>query len=279
MEIPTPTASKLAIFAIPVRRPLASSELKQLLADPAVVSVLTVEGATFQQWDASSRCLEFSSLETSTDKIKAVVLAFLYEQTQHKYPEGWVQHNGAPWTPDDDDDAGPLLVEGTAKELEFCRKAFSAGGASTPLKRVQRVQNPLLWIKYAHASALVAKNGPLNEQWLFHGTRQTDPLKVAASGIDFRYSEAGYFGRGSYFAERCSYSTNYEFRNTMGEKQMFLARVAAGKVDERGMARDGTIRMPSDGFDSIRGNVREPSDFAYVVYDIAQSYPAYLLTY
>jgi hypothetical protein len=40
-----------------------------------------------------------------------------------------------------------------------------------------------------------------------------------------------------------------------------------------------TIVVPGAGFDSVYGNVMEPSYMAYMVYDLRKSYPAYLVTY
>jgi hypothetical protein len=52
-------------------------------------------------------------------------------------------------------------------------------------------------------------------------------------GFDFRYStESNFYGRGSYFTDNTSYVKNYAFRLPTGERQIFIARVAAGKHEE-----------------------------------------------
>eukprot|EP00045_Choanoeca_perplexa_P017967 m.272918 g.272918 ORF g.272918 m.272918 type:complete len:248 (-) comp17681_c0_seq4:65-808(-) len=246
--------------------------------------MLEEEGVAYKHWDASKQSLVFEGFKSSYLKLQVVVmqalLALADQTNQHQYPPEWAKYDGSPWTVYDDDDSGPLLVDATPEEVQFCEQAFKNGGVSAPLLRVQRVQNPMLWIKYANAKTLLQKKGDVNEKWLFHGTRKADPTTVAeTTGIDFRYSAPGLFGRGSYFAERSSYSTSYEYKTLDGKKQMFLARIAAGTVDERGMRRDQAIIMPKPGHDSVRGNVREPDNMAYIIYDLAQSYPSYLLTY
>jgi len=43
---------------------------------------------------------------------------------------------------------------------------------------------------------------------LWHGTRQTDPKTIVKSeyGLDMRFSKAGNYGNGIYFADNSSYS-------------------------------------------------------------------------
>jgi len=182
--------------------------------------------------------------------------------------------------------SGPDLVEVAPASDEFkkCQERFHREGVRLPLKRVERVQNPVLWTKYrksVEGIELMAFDS--NEMWLFHGTGSRLPTQIAQhTGIDFRYSNAGLFGKGAYFAERSDYSNKspYVHKNSGGERQMFLARVAAGRVHSLGKdQRDGAIVHPAQGYDSIRGHVLDPDYYAVIIYDVSQSYPAYLLTY
>lgn len=71
-----------------------------------------------------------------------------------------------------------------------------------------------------------------------HGTSSSDPrvLYTSDNGIDPRYSAVGMFGRAAYFAERAHYSDTgyaYDVPGSSGHRQMFLARIIAGHVDER----------------------------------------------
>ena len=202
-------------------------------------------------------------------------------------PLGWTLADGTPWTQYTPHKvSGPELVEVAADSDEFkkCQRRFRHEGLCLPLKRVERVQNPVLWTKYrksVEAIELVAFDS--NEMWLFHATGSTSPMQIAQhTGIDFRYSNDGLFGRGAYFAERSDYSNKpqYVHKNSHGERQMFLARVTAGRVQALGKdQRDGTILHPAQGYDSIRGHVLDPDYYAVIIYDVSQSYPAYLLTY
>lgn len=51
-------------------------------------------------------------------------------------------------------------------------------------------------------------------RYLFHGTRQTDPLVIATgeAGLDMRYSNfGGAYGSGIYFADNAAYSHTYSY--------------------------------------------------------------------
>ena len=65
---------------------------------------------------------------------------------------------------------------------------------------------------------------------LFHGTNQTDPKMIYASedGFDIRFSNAGAYGNGIYFANNACYSNSFTHRKANGECQMFLANVLIG---------------------------------------------------
>jgi hypothetical protein len=204
-------------------------------------------------------------------------------------PTGWVFASGKPWTHFTPfERRGPVSVEVDRASAEFrdCEQRFQqAGMAGVPLKRVERVQNPSLWTNYRKAcEALQHIGADKNEQWLFHATGQTAPLEVAGhTGIDFRYSqERVLFGRGAYFAERSDYSNQdrYVHITAQGERQMFLAQVAAGRVQTLcRQQRDVNIKHPAPGFDSIRGHVLDPDYHAIIVYDVWRTYPTYLLTF
>ena len=65
---------------------------------------------------------------------------------------------------------------------------------------------------------------------LFHGTNQTDPKMIYASedGLDIRFSNAGAYGMGLYFADNSAYSNSFGHPIPSGEIQMFLCLVLVG---------------------------------------------------
>ena len=127
-----------------------------------------------------------------------------------------------------------------------------------------------------------------------HGTRHADPSVIWQSGatstntfgIDPRYCDSGFFGRAAYFAYDTVYSDGYSHRLPSGERQMLLVWVTAGRVEDRSVrprdnARDRVLRHPQPTFHSIKGRVTEPPNRqdAIMIYELHQSYPAYLVTY
>jgi len=68
---------------------------------------------------------------------------------------------------------------------------------------------------------------------LFHGTKETKPEEIfmGEEGFDFRFSNAGFFGEGIYFAEDPAYSHEYAYRVSKEPPiyQMFISLVNVGR--------------------------------------------------
>ena len=133
------------------------------------------------------------------------------------------------------------------------------------------------------------------EKKLFHGTKQTDPKGIYSgdAGFDLRHSGTGMWGVGSYFAVNASYSSGYSYqKRVLGQsnplRQMFVAKVLTGACIRLDPNRQ--LRFPPERTDQQEGGVviRRRYDSVqgttggsqvYIIYDNAQSYPAYLITY
>ena len=164
---------------------------------------------------------------------------------------------------------------------------------SVKLVEITRVQNLTLWRRYSFFKSLMSrKNGSsqLNEKYLFHGTRTTDPMTIISSdkGFDFRYgSDDCLWGKGTYFAVDASYcDSRFVFQTSQGTKQVFVARVLTGRsvhIPKPNRALKEPPRLPNsttDSYDSVNGVVENPTHTkVYVIYDHDKAYPAYLLTY
>ena len=121
------------------------------------------------------------------------------------------------------------------------------------IKKIERVQNPVLWASYAAARALLRSkwqkgldNGALRmnksapgsgaciEHALWHGTRAANPMQLArsANGFCATYAHAsGSCGAGVYFASTPEYSSNgYAYAPGGGVKQLVLADVLLGAI-------------------------------------------------
>lgn len=119
----------------------------------------------------------------------------------------------------------------------------------------------------------------VDERKLFHGTPSLQAARgICASSMDFRRSGqnvGSLFGKGSYFSAHAVYSHNY----TCGpDRYMFLANVLVGKFTlGKESYTSPPVREGLKLYDSCVDNEANPSIF--VIFDLAQSYPGYLIQY
>lgn len=98
--------------------------------------------------------------------------------------------------------------------------------------KVERICNEMLWKKYCSSLHFIAEKTKKPQERLtalmFHGTSSEPPSNIwkCQAGFDPRFSNDGYFGRGSYFAVDASYSCRqYQHKLHDGTGQIFLAEV------------------------------------------------------
>ena len=199
------------------------------------------------------------------------------------------------WGYDDSDEADTpppnlqMLDQGSDEYIQAAN-CFLEKGFSAQIVSIQRVQNaPLYRLYHQKKNEIAKRNGDdANEVLLKHGTRGHDPEGVWGSGphtntygFDLRHSSDGnYYGRGAYFTDDASYTNSYAFTHQNGDKQVFLAYVARGKVEQKQTWDNVTrlIKHPSPGYQSICGPITG-SHHGLIVYELNQSYPAYLVSY
>lgn len=101
-------------------------------------------------------------------------------------------------------------LDPASEEFKNIETRFMQTMSAFRLVSIQRLQNPVLWKKYALEKELLSHkcSGNPNERQMFHGTSRNDPYLISNSpvGFDFRYCNAGAWGVGSYFARDASYS-------------------------------------------------------------------------
>jgi hypothetical protein len=186
----------------------------------------------------------------------------------------------------------PGSKEGTIIQIKMKKTLPNA-----TIHKMFRVQNHFLHERYyQELLRVVARNGgQANESLVWHGTRSTPPDDIydTDEGFDFRFAQAGMWGKGSYFAVNSSYSDNYAYQETNGYKTMFLAKVCLGDSTE--IQPDSTLTLPPEKpedttkkgkkgkrpkrerYDSVTGNTYGSK--VHIVYLPAKCYPAYLVTY
>eukprot|EP00927_Polykrikos_kofoidii_P039378 TRINITY_DN33785_c0_g1_i1.p1 TRINITY_DN33785_c0_g1~~TRINITY_DN33785_c0_g1_i1.p1 ORF type:complete len:586 (-),score=97.57 TRINITY_DN33785_c0_g1_i1:58-1815(-) len=134
----------------------------------------------------------------------------------------------------------------------------------------------------------------VNEVFMFHGTSFEAATKVALDGFDFRLSEPGYYGRGTYFASQACKSHMYTVPEDplVGMRTIIVSRVALGdfccaeEVDTercRPPMREGSHRL----YDTViakpglmRGHhAWIQTHLEAIIFEKAQAYPEYIVQY
>ena len=172
------------------------------------------------------------------------------------------------------------------------------------LVSIKRIQNEFLWEKYCQHKERMGRKGAerINEMELFHGTRSNPPedIYMSEEGFDMRFSRAGMWGQGNYFAESARYSCSYAykkgdpmrslhsfrygFHTSSTVQQIFLVKVLTG--DSYTSPSDKTLRMPpykpsisseKVRYDTVNG--KAPGSEVYITYSNDKAYPLYLISF
>eukprot|EP00930_Biecheleria_cincta_P047334 TRINITY_DN32792_c0_g1_i1.p1 TRINITY_DN32792_c0_g1~~TRINITY_DN32792_c0_g1_i1.p1 ORF type:complete len:717 (-),score=106.36 TRINITY_DN32792_c0_g1_i1:77-2134(-) len=123
----------------------------------------------------------------------------------------------------------------------------------------------------------------LNETFLWHGTSKSAAEKIVQddfhipSGKDMKH--AARFGNGAYFAEDFEKSLTYAYDAEDGKKCVLLCRVLCGDFyyTEAHTQIDANQRRASDGKHCVLANPEGKGPREFVMPDIAQVYPEYVL--
>ena len=93
-----------------------------------------------------------------------------------------------------------------------------AGGNQAKITNIQKIYNCIIYEKFINEFKRMLRKYPQKNtndimKHLFHGTRATDPKLIFATedGFDIRFSNAGAYGNGIYFANNSQYSSNYAY--------------------------------------------------------------------
>ena len=187
----------------------------------------------------------------------------------------------------------PLPFE--SEEFQQIAERLYSTMPNIDIKRIDRIQNRVLWKKYIDKSKEMCQfgDGVLNEQLLFHGSRNNDPELIykGDAGFDIRLSNTGMWGKGNYFVVNASYSNGYAFTtgsSTTTRKKILAAWVLTGhsfhsepnaqlKYPPYREETDGKVHEVRRRYDSVNGTTGGSK--VYITYDNTLAYPAYLITY
>ncbi|CAK9055672.1 unnamed protein product [Durusdinium trenchii] len=178
-----------------------------------------------------------------------------------------------------------------------------------PTRRVVkclRVEDSLLWDAYAKKRAEIRARAPpqldlkpetylqlsysalstldtkVNEVWLFHGTSEEAAKSICSSQFRLPTSacHGSLFGKGVYFADRAEKSHQYTTKNHQNLRVIMLCRVILGHVLELSTRTDSRAHETIEGTDytCVLG-CADGTNKEFVVFDVAQVYPEYLMFY
>ena len=180
-------------------------------------------------------------------------------------------------------DAKIVLIPINSSNVEFnlVKTIFEETMSSKLYKitNIEKVDNKLQNLTFLIQKCLIElDSGNANIKYLFHGTQNNNPEVIYNDkiGFDMRYSKAGYWGKGTYFAVKAIYSHNYAYREN-NLKKMFLVEVILGKCTERQEIRNRSLKKPMPGYDTTYAHT-DGSDI-YIKYENSFAYPTYLISY
>jgi hypothetical protein len=238
-------------------------------------------------WDANDLKMSIEIDCTHTNKESLIKFAEdiklfaagIGSNMQHQLPKFWF-----PFTGDVQLQSDPMFFKRVPLNVgcdEWNRVLENMGTIGYPMaKKLERVQNPYLWKMFQVQCAtfrdtMQSVTGD-NLRYLWHGFRSTDPDELCASGIDFRHSAGGSWGRGTYLAKDADVSVGYSVKSSLGDYRMFLCRVALGRSFNMPIANGNLVKAPQ-GHHSVQGCLGGKE--VHIVYQSYQVYPAYLVTF
>ena len=89
---------------------------------------------------------------------------------------------------------------------------------------IERVHNAALEAQYTARKASIG-----NEALMFHGSTEAAVRAIAATGFNPRLNKTSAYGKGTYFAQKASYSFKFMKEDTEGIGFMLLCRVLVGR--------------------------------------------------
>ncbi|XP_054848430.1 uncharacterized protein LOC129338325 [Eublepharis macularius] len=172
-------------------------------------------------------------------------------------------------------------LQRSSEEYQDVVKNFSRSGSGFTILKVERIQNPYLWVSYCCKRSWMEKKNPegvQNERILYHGALPENWHFIQETGFKSTF-QRGLYGQGIYFAEdagRSAFSTKPDSR---GHRFMFQARVLVGEYSqgEEKMAFPPMKPRGKGWYDSLVDVLNKPTLFVTFFDDHA--YPEYLITF
>lgn len=148
------------------------------------------------------------------------------------------------------------------------------------LMAVMEVDNPILRAQYElRKEAIGFAAGSANEKIVYHVTK-ANLLGVCNEGLDPRYAQRGFFGKGIYLTDSPAKANDYspEKGNAEAVRVVLQCRVLLGRSKEFELGHfDRDLVVEPKGFHSVQGFIRRNAEF--VVYNRDQVYVERVIFY
>lgn len=145
---------------------------------------------------------------------------------------------------------------------------------------VMEVDNPILRAQYElRKEAIAFSAGSANEKTVYHVTK-ANLLGVCNEGLDPRYAQRGFFGKGIYLTDSPAKANDYspEKGNAVAVRVVLQCRVLLGRSKEFELGHfDRDLVVEPKGFHSVQGFIRRNTEF--VVYNRDQVYVERVIFY
>ncbi|GAA6082690.1 protein mono-ADP-ribosyltransferase PARP14 isoform X2 [Tachysurus ichikawai] len=176
-----------------------------------------------------------------------------------------------------------VQIQQGSQEYADVETSFRRTGLTSPILKIERVQNETLWKNYMNQKAYLEKKNKHtnNEKLLFHGTGSDKIDKINNRGFDRSYAgmNGAMYGNGVYFAVDPQYSAQgYARPDLNGHKRMYLARVLVGDFTR---GKSGLLAPPAKNSTSMDqyDSVTDPNQTMFVIFHDVNAYPEYLITF
>ncbi|UJR14781.1 hypothetical protein I4U23_001769 [Adineta vaga] len=178
------------------------------------------------------------------------------------------------WDPSDHN-CKRVTLSSTSSEYQNILSQFHITmlGKYSQIFKIERIQNERWFKQYdAHREDFKRRYEKLDERQLFHGCTGTATSQIIENCFNRSFAgvNGNLFGFGVYFHAQASYSHNYAYANSAGERTMFLASVLIGKTCKG----DKDMKTAPTGYDTTTDG-----QHIFVVYHDAGVYADYLITY
>ncbi|XP_060527144.1 protein mono-ADP-ribosyltransferase PARP12-like [Cylas formicarius] len=176
------------------------------------------------------------------------------------------------WYPMDSGEARYLVipVPPYSTEFEEVMQRFK-GDYYCKITGLYKVQNPLMYTKFALKQHDYSQRGPFTIKQLYHDTSDRNIHSISEFNFDWKCGTRFMFGPGVYFSISPDIASKHSSKSNGINRAMFLVDVLVQNVEYG----DERTFLPNPGCDTVVAH----GGVTYVKYFDCEYYPAYVVSY